>query len=79
MPLRSVKLLQRVRSEFLPAPSNSKGVSADQIGASGSRSNFDRQGPTKADRPRPQYLWIGWSDSRVPANQLVGLLPSQAA
>ena len=30
-----------------------------------------------AEQQNPEYLWIGCADSRVPANELIGLKPGE--
>ena len=33
--------------------------------------------PNLAQQQNPEYMWIGCADSRVPANELIGLLPGE--
>lgn len=45
--------------------------------AEGIKANDPEFFQTLAKQQSPSYLWIGCSDSRVPATQLVGLLPGE--
>lgn len=45
--------------------------------ASAIQSNDPEFFPRLSRQQAPDYLWIGCSDSRVPANEIVGLLPGQ--
>ena len=45
--------------------------------ASATRANDPDFFKNLANQQSPQYLWIGCSDSRVPANQIIGLAPGE--
>ena len=45
--------------------------------AEGIKSNDTAFFPTLAKQQSPTFLWIGCSDSRVPATQLVGMVPGE--
>jgi len=45
--------------------------------AEGIRATDPQFFPNLAKQQSPTFLWIGCSDSRVPANQLVGLMPGE--
>ena len=58
-----------------------KGLSQLFAGNRAWAEEMTRQDPAFFERlsqqQAPEYLWIGCSDSRVPANQIVGLLPGE--
>ena len=45
--------------------------------AEGIKANDPEFFPTLAKQQSPKFLWIGCADSRVPANQLAGLMPGE--
>lgn len=49
----------------------------NRIWAEGIRANDPDFFRKLADQQNPEYLWIGCSDSRVPANQITGLAPGE--
>jgi carbonic anhydrase len=49
----------------------------NRVWASAVREGDPRFFSKLADQQNPEYLWIGCSDSRVPANQITGLAPGE--
>lgn len=45
--------------------------------ASAKKSNDPEFFTRLSEQQRPQFLWIGCADSRVPANEIVGLMPGE--
>jgi carbonic anhydrase len=60
-----------VMSDLQPLFDNNRGWVRDRL--TSDPDYFERLSGLQA----PKYLWIGCSDSRVPANQIVGLMPGE--
>jgi len=52
-------------------------IAANRAWAEGVKASDPEFFARLCDQQQPEYLWIGCSDSRVPANQIVGLLPGE--
>jgi carbonic anhydrase len=68
---------RRINSACQPMNSLTHLLDNNRSWASAIRSNDPDFFKKLADQQSPEYLWIGCSDSRVPANQITGLAPGE--
>jgi len=61
----------------MSAKTHAKLFDANRAWAEGQRNVDPEFFRRLADQQAPQYLWIGCSDARVPANQITGLAPGE--